>query len=114
MPSEKPWLKASRCAAARSTRACHCSALLLSSAFGETLNCMSFLPLCCLPLGGGFDGCYAEYCSAIRRWRRLKLRRACHPTLRGGSACFFLLPQGEKEERATRSAPARRRSSRLH
>jgi hypothetical protein len=28
--------------------------------FGETLNCMSFLPLCCLPHGGGFDGCYGR------------------------------------------------------
>src|SRR5512134_3088022 len=60
MPSENPWMKASRCAAARSTRACHSSALYSLSVFGETLNCMSFLPLCCLPLGGGFDGYYRK------------------------------------------------------
>ena len=34
-----------------------CSSL---SDFGETLNCMSFLrSAVCLPLGGGFDGCYS-------------------------------------------------------
>src|SRR6266566_1482543 len=41
MPSLKPCMQASRCAAARSTRACHSSALHSESVFGETLNCMA-------------------------------------------------------------------------
>src|ERR1700760_2847353 len=49
MPSLKPCMKASRCAAARSTRACHSSALLSESVFGETLNCMSILQMLTAP-----------------------------------------------------------------
>src|ERR1700749_2726314 len=49
MPSENPGLKASRCAAARSTRACHSSALLSESVFGETLNCMRILLVLAAP-----------------------------------------------------------------
>src|SRR5262249_14230152 len=44
MPSEKPCIHASRCAAARSTRACHSSALHSESVFGETRNCICILP----------------------------------------------------------------------
>src|SRR6516165_3396404 len=44
MPSLKPCMTASRCAAARSTRACHSAALHSPSVCGETLNCIGLLP----------------------------------------------------------------------
>src|SRR5690349_14540974 len=44
MPSEKPCICARRCAAARSTRACHSSVLHSDNVFGETRNCMRSLP----------------------------------------------------------------------
>src|SRR6266436_1205901 len=104
---------ASRWAAARSRRACHSSALHSESVFGETLNCMSLLPLeadssASPPQRGARTLLVVAVSYPISTIYWLKLPRACHLDLRLHRRiwCDDAAPRGGRLRRVLEMAEA--------